>query len=224
MICAEGSSLPPTAAEHPPLRTQRDCRESIDFPRAVAELAAEGLPVQARPAHGAATARRLSARSRARRRPTANWQPKALPTQGWRSASRPARSRRSGPADRSHTLPDQALQFRLLNFAAYSPRNSQRRRRSRSACLQRTDRRDLFQYISAVLVHRRVAMCHCSEVAGSAAGQAGRRSRRSCLLAAEGPDYSGVGRRRCGDLPGMSMVAARSSATPARRRAGEATR
>jgi hypothetical protein len=30
MICAEGSSLPPTAAEHPPLCTQRDCQESID--------------------------------------------------------------------------------------------------------------------------------------------------------------------------------------------------
>ncbi len=71
----------------------------------------------------------------------------------------------------------------------------------------------------AVLVHRRVAMCHCSEVLGSAAGQARRRSRPSCLMAAEGLDYSRVGRRRCGDLPGMSTVAARSSATPARRRA-----
>ena len=59
----------------------------------------------ARPAHSAATARRLRPEASRARRPAANWQPKALLTQEWRSASRTARSRRSGPADRRDLRP-----------------------------------------------------------------------------------------------------------------------
>lgn len=75
----------------------------------------------ARPAGGAATARRLPPEAGRAKGPTASWQPETLPTQGWRSASRTARSRRSGPADRSRRFPACSDAAEPADFTRYSP-------------------------------------------------------------------------------------------------------
>ena len=68
----------------------------------------------------------------------------------------PDRSKSTGAVPQTALIPPLTRRYSsgLLDFAAYSPRNSQRRRRSRSACLQQTDRRDLFEYIKADLARR----------------------------------------------------------------------
>ena len=61
-----------------------------------------------------------SSRSRTRGA-AANWQPKTPPRQRSRSPSRTARSRRSGLADRSHTVAARRHMSGRWNFARHSP-------------------------------------------------------------------------------------------------------
>jgi hypothetical protein len=60
-------------------------------------------------------------------------------------------SRRNGPADRSHTCHDRALQFCTAELHAHSPEESQHDIRRISARLERTVLKGLFQYRTAVI-------------------------------------------------------------------------
>jgi hypothetical protein len=72
-----------------------------------------------------------------------------------RSQFEPLRGRRGDSADCCHSCRGQALQFWAVNFAAHSPEDSQRDRKCRSARLERTVSKGVFQ---SRRVRMRVAM------------------------------------------------------------------